>query len=147
MHCRGLACLCLPPQQFLAFFCWGLVAAGLVFEHGGLGRGGSGRGDGGGVCGGLLPREGGGGSGRVGWLGGTSRWGDLGPRPSVGPSRAPLTSSCPPSIHTIILNLTLTFAASRFSHASHVDWAEQDPPNFVHGSFCHIIALHFGPQQ
>ena len=33
------------------------------------------------------------------------------PRPSVGPSQAPLTSPCPASNHTITLNLTLTFAA------------------------------------
>ena len=62
-------------------------------------------------------------------------------------AQAPLTSPCPPSNHTITINLTLTFAASWFGHASHVDWAEQDPPNFVHGYFCHIIALHFGPQH
>ena len=51
------------------------------------------------------------------------------------------------SNHTITINLTLTFAASWFGHASHVDWVEQDPPNSVHGCFCHIIALHFGPQH
>ena len=64
-----------------------------------------------------------------------------------GGAQAPLTSPCPPSNHTITINLTLTFAASWFGHASHVDWAEQDPPNFVHGCFSHIIALHFGPQH
>ena len=64
-----------------------------------------------------------------------------------GGAQAPLTSPCPPSNHTITINLTLTFAARWFGHASHVDWAEQDPPNFVHGCFCHIIALHFGPQH
>ena len=47
-------------------------------------------------------------------------------------AQAPLTSPCPPSNHTITINLTLTFAASWFGHASHVDWAKQDPPNFVH---------------
>ena len=62
-------------------------------------------------------------------------------------AQAPLTSPCPQSNHTITINLTLTFAASCFGHASHVNWAEQDPPNFVHGYFCHIIALHFGPQH
>ena len=62
-------------------------------------------------------------------------------------AQAPLTSPCPPSNHTITINPTLTFAASWFGHASHADWAEQDPPNFVHGCFCHIIALHFGPQH
>ena len=41
-------------------------------------------------------------------------------KPSVGQSQAPLTSPCPPSNHTITLNLTLTFAASWFGHASHV---------------------------
>ena len=64
-----------------------------------------------------------------------------------GGAQAPLTSPCPPSNHSITINLTLTFAASWFGHASHVDWAEQDPSNFVHGCFCHIIALHFGPQH
>ena len=34
------------------------------------------------------------------------------------------------------------FAASWFSHASHVDLAEQDPPNFVHGCF---LAYHCSP--
>ena len=86
---------------------------------------------------------GGGGSGRVGW-GGGSRWGDLGCWGGGGEHR---TSPCPPSNHSITIDLTLTFAASWFGHASHVDWAEQDPPNFVHGCFCHIIALHFGPQH
>ena len=62
-------------------------------------------------------------------------------------AHAPLTSPCPPSNHTITINLTVTFAANLFGHASHVDWAEQDPPNFVHGCFCHIIALRFGPQH
>ena len=88
---------------------------------------------------------GGGGSGRVGW-GGGSRWDDLGCWGGGG-AQAPLTSPCPPSNHSITINLTLTFAASWFGHASHVDWAEQDPSNFVHGCFCHIIALHFGPQH
>ena len=64
-----------------------------------------------------------------------------------GGAQAPLTSPCPESNHTISINLTLTFAASWFGHASHVNWAAQDPPNFVHGCFCHIIALHFGPQH
>ena len=82
-----------------------------------------------------------GGGGAVGGRG--SRWGDLG----WGGAQAPLTSPCHPSNHTITINLTLTFAASWFGHASHVDRAEQDPPNFVHGCFCHIIALHFGPQH
>ena len=78
--------------------------------------------------GGLFGRgfEGGGGGprGSVGG-GGGSRWGDLGWE--GGGAQAPLTSTCPPSNHSITLNLTLTFAASWFSHASHVDWAEQDP--------------------
>ena len=89
---------------------------------------------------------GGGGSGRVGWGGGGlggAIWGVGG----GGGAQAPLTSPCPPSNHTITINLTLTFAASWFGHASHVDWAEQTPCNFVHGCFCHIIALHFGPQH
>ena len=88
---------------------------------------------------------GGGGSGRVGLGGGVQvgRSGVLG----GGGAHAPLTSPCPPSNHSITINLTLTFAASWFGHASHVDWAEQSPSNFVHGCFCHIIALHFGPQH
>ena len=69
------------------------------------------------------------------WWGGGSRWGDLGCW--GGGAQAPLTSPCPPSNHTITINLTLTFAASWFGHASHVDWADQDPPNVVHGCFCH----------
>ena len=64
-----------------------------------------------------------------------------------GGAQTPLTSPCPPSNRTITLNLNLTFVASWFGHASHVDWAEQDPPNFVYGCFCRIIALHFGPQH
>ena len=97
---------------------------------------------GGGAPGGSV---GGWGSGRVGWGGGVQvgRFGVLG----GGGGEAPLTSPCPPSNHSITINLTLTFAASWFGHASHVDWAEQDPSNFVHGCFCHIIALHFGPQH
>ena len=47
-----------------------------------------------------------------------------------GGAQAPLTSPCPPSNHTITINLNLTFAASWF-----------------HGCFCHIIALHFGPEH
>ena len=57
---------------------------------------------------------------RVGW-GRVSRWqfgGHMPPRPSVGQSQAPLTSPCPPFNHTITLNLSLTFAASWFGHAS-----------------------------
>ena len=109
--------------------------------------------------GGGYRRGWGGGSGRVGW-GGGSTWGNSGWWWGGGPggaiwgvgggrrgAQAPLTSPCPPSNHTITINLTLTFAASWFGHASHVDWAEQDPPNFVHGCFCHMIALHFGPQH
>ena len=63
-----------------------------------------------------------------------------------GGGQAPLTSPCPPSNHIITINLSLTFAVTWFGHASHVDWAEHHPPNFIHGCFCHIIALHFGPQ-
>ena len=77
------------------------------------------------------------------WGGGVGGGGEGG---GGGGAQAPLTSACPQSNHTITINLTLTFAASWFGHASHVNWAAQDPPNFVHGCFCHIIALHFGPQ-
>ena len=95
---------------------------------------------------------GGGAVGRVGW--GGSRWGGGGvggKRPwwlalGGGGDRL-LTSPCPPSNHTITINLTLTFAATWFGHASHVDWAEHHPPKFIHGCFCHIIALHFGPHM
>ena len=51
------------------------------------------------------------------------------------------------TLSTNSVNLTLTFAVSQFCQASHVDWAKRDPAHFVHGPFCHIIALHFGPQQ
>ena len=72
--------------------------------------------------GGFCP-GGGGPGGLVGW---ESKWGNL-------------RGTCPqgqPSNHTITLNLTLTFAASQFGHASHADWAEQDPASFFHGCFC-----------
>ena len=50
--------------------------------------------------------------GRIGVVGGgLSRWGDLGCWGGGG-AQAPLTSPCPPSNHTITINLTLTFAAS-----------------------------------
>ena len=60
-------------------------------------------------------------------MGGVSRRGNLGwvwgawPQ-GVGQSRAPLTSS-PPCNHNILITLilTLTFVASWFGHASHVD--------------------------
>ena len=88
---------------------------------GGLGRGVFGRGDGGGGSRRGFRALG---SGRISWEG-VSRRSDLGgtchPRPSVGQSQAPLTSPCPPSNHTIILNLTLTFAANWFGHARHLD--------------------------
>ena len=53
--------------------------------------------------GGLLPR---GGGVQEGWLGvQVGRFGGyMTPRPSVGPSQAPLTSPCPPSNHTITLD-------------------------------------------
>ena len=108
---------------------------------------------GGGLEGGF--REGqyrGGAVGRVGWGGGGVQVGQFGVVRGGGAGgggkgghRLPLP--CPQSNHTITINLTLTFAASWSGHASHVNWAAQDPPNFVHGCFCHIIALHFGPQH
>ena len=63
-----------------------------------------------------------------------------------GGAHAPLTSPCPPSDHTITISLTVTLAATWNGHASHIDSAEHHTPNFIHGRFCHIIALHFGPQ-
>ena len=67
---------------------------------GGAGGGGSRRGDGGG--GGPGGSVGGGSSrGNLGWGGGGG-----------GAAQAPLTSPCPPSNHSITINLTLTFAAS-----------------------------------
>ena len=78
---------------------WEGLLLGCWVWQGRLGEGGSRRGNlGGGLVGRYMP-----------------------PRPSVGQSQAPLTSPCPPSNRTITLNLTLTFAASWFGHASHVD--------------------------
>ena len=115
----------------------------------GGGGGGGGALEGGGVQGGA--RGGavgrGEGGGRLGGARGGGRLGGSVGGGVQGGAQAPLTSPCPPSNHTITINLTLTFAASWFGHASHVDWAAQDPPIFVHGWFCHIIALHFGPQH
>ena len=45
-----------------------------------------------------------------GWWGGGGRWGDS--RGWGRGAQAPLTSPCPPSNHTITINLTLTIAAS-----------------------------------
>ena len=101
-----------------------------------MGGGQSGGSVGGGGLGGAIWGGGGGGGTRPWWLA----------RGGGGGGEAPLTSPCPPSNHTITINLTLTFAATWFGHASHVDWVEHHPPNFLHGYFCHIIALHFGPQ-
>ena len=94
------------------------------------GGGGSGRGNGWGAVGrvGL----GGGGPGGAIWAG-------------DGGHRLPLPPLAPN--HTITINLTLTFAAGWLGHASHDNWAAQDPPKFVHGCLCHMIALHFGPQH
>ena len=61
-----------------------------------------------------------------GSVGGGVEVGDLGWERGGG-GGAPLTSTCPPSNHSITINRTLTFAANWFGHASHVDWAEQDP--------------------
>ena len=84
-----------------------------------------------------------GGGVQVGQCGVVRGWGGEG----GGGDQAPLTSPCPQSNHTTTINLSISFAASWFGHASHVDWAAQDPQNFVHGCFCHIIALNFGPQN
>ena len=88
----------------------------------GGGGGGSGRvswgGGGGGPSGAI--RGGGGGGGPGGAI-----WGVGGGGGGTGSPYLPL----PSSNHTITINLTLTFAATWFGHASHVDWVEQDPPN------------------
>ena len=84
----------------------------------GIGGGDSGRGDGG-WEGGWEGRLGGGPGGAI-WGGGVGGGGG-------GGAQAPLTSPCPQSNHTITINLTLTFAASWFGHASHVNWAPQNP--------------------
>ena len=83
---------------------------------------------------------GGGDGGRGGGGPGGAIWGGAGGGGGQGGGgeEAPLTSPCPQSNHTITINLTLTFAASWFGHASHINWAAQDPPNLVHGGFCHI---------
>ena len=79
-----------------------------------MGGGGGGGGMGGGVQGGATgegSRRGDrGGPRRVGWGGGiqVGQYGVFG----GGGAQAPLTSPCPPSNHTITINLTLTFAAS-----------------------------------
>ena len=52
-----------------------------------------------------------------------------------GEAQAPLTSPCPLSNHTTTTNLPLTFAASWFGHANHVDWAEHDAPNSFMAAF------------
>ena len=58
---------------------------------------------------------------RVGWggvqVGGGVPVGRFGVWWGGGGAQAPLTSPCPPSNHTITINLTLTFAASWFGHA------------------------------
>ena len=78
-------------------------------------------------------KRGGGGGLREGRLGGGVQMGQFGvvvggggPGEVIwgvgrGGAQAPLTSPCPTSNHTITINLTLTFAASWFGHASHVD--------------------------
>ena len=71
-----------------------------------------------------------GGGGWEGRLGGGVQVGQFGVVRGGGGAEAPLTSPCPQSNHTITMNLTLTFAASWFGHASHVNWAAQDPPKF-----------------
>ena len=89
---------------------------------GGHWRGGSGRGN---WAGGSRRGLGGlgWGSGRVGWGGGGAPGGSVGGGGPGGAiwgvgggrgAQAPLTSPCPPSNHTITINLTLTFAASWF---------------------------------
>ena len=79
---------------------------------GGAGGGGLREGRLGGGPSGAIRGAGGGGGGPGGAI-----WGVGG-----GGAQAPLTSPCPPSNHSITINLTLTFAASWFGHASHVDW-------------------------
>ena len=120
--------------------------------------GGLGGGIGGGVQvgaiggGGVKEGLGGGCSGSVGWGFQVRRFGVVGLGGAIwgvgggqGGAQAPLTSPCPPSNHTITINLTPTMAANWFWLCSHVGWAEQNPPNFIQGCFCHIIALHLDP--
>ena len=80
-----------------------------------------------------------GGGSREGWLGGGGPggaiWGGGGGGHKalvVSSGGAPRKSPCRPSNHTITINLTLTFAATWFGHASHFNWAEHHPPNFIH---------------
>ena len=62
-----------------------------------------------------------------------------------GGAQAPLTSPCPPSEDTITINQTLTFAASWFGHASHVDWSEQEPPTSFMAAFARTLLSIFDP--
>ena len=89
--------------------------------------------------GGLGGTWGGGAPGGSVWGGGVQvgRFGVFG---GGGGAQAPLTSPCRPSNHTITINLTLTFAATWFGHASHVDWAKQDPPIWLMATFA--TSLH-----
>ena len=81
-----------------------------------MGGGGMGGAIGGG--GGLGGASGGGPGGSVGR---GSRWGNLGGTCLKGQALVSQRLPSPPSNHTITPNLTLTFAASWFGHASHVD--------------------------
>ena len=77
-----------------------------------------------GASGSGWPFAGVGGSKRVGFGGrGPARatWGVHAPKAKCSSNTSSLTSPCTPSDHTTCLNLTLTFVASWFSRASHVD--------------------------
>ena len=85
-------------------------------------------------------RGGAGGSGSVGCGGGGVQVGQFGvvmgggPRWAIwgvgggGGAEAPLTSRCPPSNHTITINLTLTFAASWFGMPAMLIGLNKIPP-------------------
>ena len=78
--------------------------------------GGSGRGEWGGESAG----GGGGGGGGGGQVGQSGVVVVVGYQVGEG-AQADLTCPCPPSKHTTTINLTLTFAATWFGHATHVN--------------------------
>ena len=61
-------------------------------------------------------------------------------------AQAPLNSPCPPSNHTITINLTLTFAASWLGRAAMLIGLNKIPPISFMAAFATSL-LHFGPQH